>query len=175
MTEIVCDLCGVKFEKGRAEIARTKHNFCSRSCAGSFNNQRRRGPYKNRDKEYREARGLRKIGYGYRTIAGKLGIPPDTIRNWVNDIKADPGKAYKLSSMPKPFEKLKSSSAKRKRLIAELGNSCEGCGIDNWLGDPIVIELHHIDGNKDNGPRENLMLLCPNCHSQTDNFKNKRR
>lgn len=47
---------------------------------------------------------------------------------------------------------------------------CECCGLENWLGKPIVLQLHHIDGNKNNNKLENLQLLCPNCHSQTDNY-----
>ena len=51
---------------------------------------------------------------------------------------------------------------------------CEKCGRTHWFDDPIVLELHHIDGNKTNNSLENLQLLCPNCHSHTDNFKSKK-
>ena len=43
-----------------------------------------------------------------------------------------------------------------------------------WLGEPIPLELHHIDGNKQNHQLSNLQMLCPNCHSITDNFKSKK-
>ena len=58
-------------------------------------------------------------------------------------------------------------------LIKERGNKCECCQIDSWLDKPIVLQLHHIDGNSNNNTRKNLLLLCPNCHSQTDNWCNK--
>ena len=48
---------------------------------------------------------------------------------------------------------------------------CEICGIDSWNNKPIVLELHHKNGNHDDGKLSNLQLLCPNCHSQTDNFR----
>ena len=35
---------------------------------------------------------------------------------------------------------------------------------------PLVIQLHHIDGNRDNNSLDNLQMLCPNCHSQTENY-----
>lgn len=52
-------------------------------------------------------------------------------------------------------------------------NKCECCGISEWNGKPINLELHHIDGNSHNHCLNNLQLLCPNCHSQTDNFRAK--
>ena len=52
-------------------------------------------------------------------------------------------------------------------------NKCERCGIDVWSGEPISLQLHHIDGNPTNNSLENMMILCPNCHSQTDNFGSK--
>ena len=39
-----------------------------------------------------------------------------------------------------------------------------------WLGNPIKLHLHHIDGNHLNNELSNLQLLCPNCHSFTDNY-----
>lgn len=50
---------------------------------------------------------------------------------------------------------------------------CEKCGIKEWNGEPISLQIHHIDGNHYNWDVENLMVLCPNCHSQTDNYCGK--
>lgn len=47
---------------------------------------------------------------------------------------------------------------------------CEICGNDTWLGQKIKFHLHHIDGDHDNNELENLQILCPNCHSFTDNY-----
>jgi transposase-like protein len=47
---------------------------------------------------------------------------------------------------------------------------CERCAIDEWLGEPLVLALHHINGDNCDDRLENLQLLCPNCHSQTENF-----
>ena len=50
---------------------------------------------------------------------------------------------------------------------------CFECGIKDWNNKPIVLELEHIDGNNRNNMPENLKLLCPNCHSQTDTFRGR--
>lgn len=63
-----------------------------------------------------------------------------------------------------------------KRYLAEQrGYACEECGITEHNSKPIVLECDHIDGNSTNNLPENLRLICPNCHSQTPNFKGANR
>lgn len=51
---------------------------------------------------------------------------------------------------------------------------CEYCGISNvWNGKPLSLHLHHEDGDNTNNELENLKVICPNCHSQTDNYAGK--
>lgn len=63
----------------------------------------------------------------------------------------------------------------RKSLIELRGQQCECCKNTTWLNQPINIEVHHIDGDKSNNQLENLQLLCPNCHSYTDNYGSKNK
>jgi HNH endonuclease len=52
---------------------------------------------------------------------------------------------------------------------------CEGCGVgDTWNGSKLTLELDHVDGDNSNHSLENLRFLCPNCHSQTPTFRNRR-
>lgn len=52
---------------------------------------------------------------------------------------------------------------------------CEICGLIEWNKKPITLQIHHIDGQHRNYTPENLQILCPNCHSQTDNWGRKKR
>lgn len=58
-----------------------------------------------------------------------------------------------------------------------LENKCSVCNLNSWMDKEISCELHHLDGNNKNNKMENLQMLCPNCHSQTYNFRgrNKKR
>lgn len=63
----------------------------------------------------------------------------------------------------------------RKKLIEDgiKQDQCELCGLTEWMGQKIPLELHHIDGNRFNNNLENLQILCPNCHSLTPNHSKK--
>jgi len=52
---------------------------------------------------------------------------------------------------------------------------CMKCQGTEWMGKPIPLELHHIDGNNQNNSLNNLQLLCPNCHALTDNYRGKNK
>lgn len=62
----------------------------------------------------------------------------------------------------------------KKRLLREglLLNRCSGCGLGNrWRGQPITLEMDHINGDRRDNRIENLRILCLNCHSQTPTFR----
>ena len=62
-----------------------------------------------------------------------------------------------------------------KRYLRETrGDKCEECGQESmWNNRPLTLQLDHIDGNSDNNQLNNIRLLCPNCHTQTDTYGNK--
>ena len=61
----------------------------------------------------------------------------------------------------------------KKVLILERGHQCEKCKLLKWLEQTITLELEHKDGDNKNNNKENLELLCPNCHSFTDTWRGR--
>ncbi len=82
-------------------------------------------------------------------------------------------------SYPSQLEKVMvvNSTYGRKNLKRRLLKSgilkevCDDCGIGTeWNGKKLVIQMDHKNGIGNDNRRENLRMLCPNCHSQTHNF-----
>jgi 5-methylcytosine-specific restriction endonuclease McrA len=70
-----------------------------------------------------------------------------------------------------PWNELKKSEH-RERIDLEQNGKCSICSIDKeWNGMPLKFELDHVNGDRTNESRENLRLVCPNCHSQTETYK----
>lgn len=58
-------------------------------------------------------------------------------------------------------------------LLVERGYKCESCLNTEWLGKPIPLELEHCDGDNRNNTKENLKLLCCNCHAMTTTWRGR--
>ncbi len=126
------------------------------------------------------ADAARKLKISYKTIRKKtkeLGLfKPNQSRKGVkrgfyeNEIQRTP--LIEILEGKHPFY---GTSRLRKRLIYEgiKEHKCEECGIINWNGKDISLHLDHIDGDRTNHKIDNLRILCPNCHCQTDTFGSK--
>lgn len=66
-----------------------------------------------------------------------------------------------------------SSTVLIKRLKEIREWKCEKCGLKTWFDQPLSLEIHHIDGNRHNNCLDNLQILCPNCHSLTENWRSR--
>lgn len=64
-------------------------------------------------------------------------------------------------------------SAVRSYILELADYACSVCGWDKRHpidGKPLV-EIDHVDGNAKNCKPDNLVVLCPNCHSMTPTFR----
>lgn len=110
------------------------------------------------------------------------------VRNLAKELGIELKFSYKRDTYfhqkKKPIEEIlvensdyKDATKLKKRLIKEgiKENKCENpeCGISEWHGKPISLQIHHINGVHNDNRLENIMLLCPNCHSQTDTYAGK--
>ena len=150
--------------------------------------------YKNTNEELKEAvknnlslagvlraLNIRAVGGNYKTIKKRiedLGLDTShfTGKGWNVGIK------YRKIRKNTPLKEILienssyvSTNSLKKRLLNEKVKEykCEICGNTEWMGKPIPLELHHINGNNTDNRIENLQILCPNCHATTDTYRGK--
>ena len=63
-----------------------------------------------------------------------------------------------------------SDGSKRRLTKSGVVYECVLCGLSDWQREKITLHLDHIDSDRRNNTRDNLRLLCPNCHSQTPTY-----
>lgn len=84
---------------------------------------------------------------------------------------------YPDSSLREYNEYVKEEERKRHQEKVDSDNrhkedKCERCGLSEWMGMKIPLELHHKDNNHYNNKLDNLMIVCSNCHMQLHNYNN---
>lgn len=154
-----CKFCktNLSINKSIFEKSKTKNFFCNNSCAASFNNKKRK--YINISIKYCLHCGKEcKNKYCSSACCAKY----QQEQNF---------KKYENGN----YDILKTPVSLKNFLIYKNGYNCNNCGISNWNNKPISLELEHKDGNYKNNSPENIELLCPNCHSQTQTFKGKNK
>ena len=123
--------------------------------------------------------GLRPVGGNYKTIHRlikeyNLDTSHFTGQGWNVGLAFNPKPRLTNEDIFVANSKYKSSWRVRERYKIVKGiNYCEHCGLSEWLGQSIPLEIHHINGINTDNRLENLILLCPNCHALTDNYRGR--
>ena len=119
-------------------------------------------------------------------IARDLGVKYDTLKRHLKRLdveyatnpnrKGRPHYESRVSAMYYIENNIPINAPKLRKKLLEEGikeSKCERCGITEWMGEEVPLELHHLDGNHYNNKLDNLVILCSNCHSQIHGY-NKR-
>lgn len=153
---------------GKELNGRSQKMFCSISCAAQHNNKLRKKDEKERYcatcgkplKSYQKVYCSTECQYkhNYKTIQ-------EYIEKWKNGEESGCTPSYKIDRRVKEY------------LLEKYNHSCQICGwnvVNKFTGN-VPLQIHHIDGDCTNNKEENLQLLCPNCHSLTENYGSRNK
>lgn len=137
--------------------------FCSIKCARSFSSKQKRRQINKIVSEKLKGRHFIKKKPKKRTC--KWVWSQDKKQSFKAIIKAARLKIQSQKSWDK-----RSWWQKKRRILKQQNEKCNICKLNEWMGKPLSIHIHHKDGYKINNKKQNLQGLCPNCHSQTQGF-----
>lgn len=148
----VCPKCNKKHSK--------QGKYCSRSCANS----------RTWSKESKRKRGEKLKKY----IAENPSWSKNKELKKPQMVKSLKKTLYVKNKQKFLNGEMKDRSSIKKWLIEIKGEICSLCGIGpEWNGEYLSLQVDHINGVYNDNAAENVRLVCPNCHSQTETFSGK--
>jgi len=137
--------------------SKRRNNFCSKSCATSFNN---------RIHAKRCQEGVCKA------CEIKISSSRTYCKDCVSTHKWEETKKKIESNCGFLYEDRRNA---RRYLLEKFGNVCQICQTKEWFGQPVPLVCDHVDGNPDNNNLDNLRMVCANCNQLLPTFgiKNK--
>ncbi len=170
----ICECCGKEF------IPKYKtQRFCSRSCSASITNKSRTQTIETRLKISKSLRGELVNEIYQDQVCKYCGKPIQNIFKELdfccNECRTRYFYELKVNDWLENPSNVKTTFIPRyiKQWLKETrGEKCEICGWHetNEFTNTIPLQIHHIDGDCTNNSPENLQILCPNCHSLTNNY-----
>ena len=160
--KLTCTHCQKEFDRSWT-CSKSKHPFCSHSCAAKYNNLGRPCSWKSPT--------------AYCKHCGKE-CPRSDRKYCSNQCQSDYQNHLKLSDWRSGKDTGLDTNGTvrrpiRRYLIDKAGKKCTICGwaeINPTTG-KVPLEVHHKDGNYKNNHEDNLQVLCPNCHALTPSYR----
>jgi len=140
--EIECEQCGLVHNKKPSVIARAKNHYCSQECSQLARRKRIKcecGVCGNKF-ERTEAAASKYDNVFCSKSCAATASNTNKRRNWKGGFRT-----YRI------------------RAMKELPNLCNRCGYNTIVK---ILQVHHIDKDRDNNEISNLEILCPNCHCE---------
>lgn len=128
-----------------------------------------------------EKLGLKATAAGNRNTVKKyiaqLALPTDHWhgQGWVGKRAGHPTRKPLVEYLVENSAYSTSYLGQRLRKEGLLPYECSVCGISEWRGEPISLELDHVNGQPRDHRIENVRFLCPNCHAQTPTWRGRKK
>lgn len=149
-----CEVC-LRLHRGKYGSGR----FCTKKCAKSFSTQKKREEINRKVSERLKGKQQTRTMHVY-----------SEERKAKQRATFNKRREERLAS--KTFDEL-TKDDKRLVIFREQNGSCISCKLSEWLGQPIPLEIEHKDGDRRNNSRDNLSLLCNNCHALTSTWRGR--
>jgi len=151
-----CQTCKKKFAALVREVNRGNAKYCSRTCFGQRPNRFKvkesncKCSYCN-EPFYRSASKIKASKSGMMFCNRKC---KESAQKSKSDSKFDAIRPNHYGASSKNYRKI---AFENYEMI------CTNCGYDKY---PQILEVHHIDRDRDNNSLSNLRVLCPTCHQE---------
>lgn len=155
----ICEYCGKEYYVTKYDFEHRKHHFCSKQC---WLNYRKEHIKTNNGKE------------AICKFCGKKFIVQKTNNGKYCSLECNHNDIIKNIDEKIENGMCVSQRSLKNYLLRHYHKCmCPKCKWDWNDNDTTMLEIHHIDGDASNTVLSNCILICPNCHSLTDNYKNK--